>query len=305
MAVSILACLFAGVVWFRGWPQDYFSIFAWLWLLSIAWRIDAQPRTHLLFLRDWWIPLALLTLYFWSREVADNVGLPVHYAWPARFDEVIGLGDTPTARLQGLMCGTPCDPTTGAHWYDRIFIMVWMTHFTVGLAVAVVFWLRNRDEFRAWMRRYLGLNALAVVCYVLIPTVPPWMASAEGRLPTNVFRLSARAWVGPKPEGVGVADPAAWAGNDIAAMPSLHAGVAFLIAMYAIQRFRSPYRGLLLLYPLAMSLALVYLGEHYVADVMAGAACAGAVLVACSWWERRRTDDEAPVPTRTEVPVPA
>ena len=47
-------------------------------------------------------------------------------------------------------------------------------------------------------------------------------------------------------------------------MPSLHAGITFLIAIYGIQRLRSPWRWLLALYPLAMSTALVYYAEHYV-----------------------------------------
>jgi membrane-associated phospholipid phosphatase len=37
-----------------------------------------------------------------------------------------------------------------------------------------------------------------------------------------------------------------------------------------------------------MSLALVYLGEHYVVDTIAGAGLAGLVIVGCRRWERRR-----------------
>ena len=71
-------------------------------------------------------------------------------------------------------------------------------------------------------------------------------------------------------------------------MPSLHAGISFLIAMYAVQRLRTPWRFVLLLYPVAMSTALVYFAEHYVIDVLAGALLAFLVLVAASAWERRR-----------------
>lgn len=300
-AVAVFIATFVLVVSFRGWPQDYFSIFAWLWLLAVAWNAEARPITHLGFVRDWSVPLALLMLYFYSREIADDLGMPVRYSEPIDVDKWLGFGDTPSARLQAVLCGSPCDPSTMAHWYDRIFIIVWMSHFTVGLSVAVVFWLRNRLEFRRWMRRYLTLNFSALICYLLIPTAPPWMASAEGRLPSEVQRLSARAWVGPRPEGVGAADPTAWAGNAVAAMPSLHAGVAFLVAMYAVQRFRTGWRWLILLYPLAMSFSLVYLGEHYVADVLAGAACAAAVLAASTAWERWRAGHHGVVtpPTRT------
>jgi hypothetical protein len=75
-------------------------------------------------------------------------------------------------------------------------------------------------------------------------------------------------------------------GNQVAAMPSLHAGTAALIAFYGIARLRSRWRGLLMLYPIAMSFMLVYYGEHYVVDIIAGWALALVVLVACTDWER-------------------
>ena len=59
--------------------------------------------------------------------------------------------------------------------------------------------------------------------------------------------------------------------NKVAAMPSLHTGIAALVAFYAISRLRSPARWLLLLYPAAMGLALCYFGEHYVIDEIVGA----------------------------------
>lgn len=79
-------------------------------------------------------------------------------------------------------------------------------------------------------------------------------------------------------------------GNPVAAMPSLHFGISFLIAVYGIQRLRASWRWLLVLYPAVMGLALVYFGEHYVIDLIAGAALAAVVLALCSWWEQIRGD---------------
>jgi membrane-associated phospholipid phosphatase len=301
LAVGVFLISFVAVVYVHGWPQDIISTFAWLWLFSVAWNIEGQPIKRFIFIRDWSLALVLLVLYIYTREIADNLGMTVRYSEPIEVDKWLGFGDTPSARLQSVLCGSPCDPSSMAQWYDRFFIVVWMSHFTVGLGFAVMLWLRNRQEFKKWMRRYLALNFTALVCYVLVPTAPPWMASAEGRLPSEVYRLSARAWVGPRPDGVGGADPAAWAGNAVAAMPSLHAAMAFLVALYAVQRFSSPWRWLFLLYPLAMSFALVYLGEHYVTDVLAGAACAALVLAASTAWERRRDRRRAANP-RPAVP---
>jgi membrane-associated phospholipid phosphatase len=44
---------------------------------------------------------------------------------------------------------------------------------------------------------------------------------------------------------------------------------------------------LLLLYPLAMGVALMATGEHYFFDVLLGWIYAGAVMAAWSWWEAR------------------
>ena len=101
---------------------------------------------------------------------------------------------------------------------------------------------------------------------------PPWMASEEGSLHADVTRITGRGW---HDIGLGRFDLVLQGvGNPVAAMPSLHAGITFLIAIYGIQRLRSPWRWLLVLYPLAMSTALVYYAEHYVIDVLAGAVLA-------------------------------
>ena len=58
--------------------------------------------------------------------------------------------------------------------------------------------------------------------------------------------------------------------NDVAAMPSLHAAFALLFSLYLWRLVPRWWRPLLALYPLAMTFALVYSGEHYVVDCVAG-----------------------------------
>ena len=40
-------------------------------------------------------------------------------------------------------------------------------------------------------------------------------------------------------------------------------------------------------------MALVYYGEHYVVDVLAGVVLAALVMVGCGLWERRRSRQRA------------
>jgi hypothetical protein len=76
-------------------------------------------------------------------------------------------------------------------------------------------------------------------------------------------------------------------GNQVAAMPSLHAGLAIFVACWGILRLGSAWRWLLLLYPGAMTFMLVYYAEHYVLDVLAGYAIVAVVMLGWGWWERQ------------------
>jgi membrane-associated phospholipid phosphatase len=284
--------VFAAVllVWIRsfGIPSDAVQIFGWLWLGTIAWNIEAPPRQHLGFVRDWWIPLAGLVVYFYTRGLADEFGFAAHIQMPITVDTWLGGGELPSYQLQEALCGNPCDPSSDPRWYDLMFTTVYTTHFVFGLILAVVLWLRSRNEWLKWMRRYIGANALALVFYIVYPMAPPWMAWEEGYLPHEVLRITHRGW-----SDVGLGRfhlVLQGVGNPVAAMPSLHAGMAFMIAVYGILRLRSAWRWLLLLYPFLMSFGLVYYGEHYVIDILAGFALAAVVLGACSWWEKIRGD---------------
>ena len=268
-----------------GVPNDTVQVFLWLWVGTIAWNIRSPWRSHLAFLRDWWVPVAGLVLYFYSRGLTDELGLPVHVEAPIQLDRWLGAGVTPTERLQAAWCGDPCVKDSPPRLFDLYFTTVYATHFFAGLTIAAVLWMRSRVEWQRWMRRYLSINLGALVVYIGYPMAPPWMASQMDEMGA-VSRITSRGWSEIGLHRIDVVLQGV--GNPVAAMPSLHAGAAFLIALYGVHRLRSRWRWLLLLYPLSMSTALVYYAEHYVVDVLAGALLAGCVLAGASVWERRR-----------------
>lgn len=269
-----------------GLPKDPFAVFLWLWLASVAWYAGHPWRQHAQFLRDWWPAFAVLLVYMYSRGLSDElVRLPVHWTMPIEADRLLFDGHVPTQVLQERLCGDPCLTSSEPRWWDLALTTVYNTHFVLGLGLALVLYLRDRVEWVRWLVRYLALNLAGLVVYVVYPMAPPWLASQEGRL-DDVVRLTGRGW---RDIGLGgFHHQLAAVGNPVAAMPSLHAGIAMLVAVYAVARLRSRWRWLLLAYPLAMGFALVYLGEHYVVDVLAGWAFAIAVHLGVGVWERRR-----------------
>ena len=170
-------------------------------------------------------------------------------------------------------------------WYDIAASATYASHFVAGLTIAGILWLRDRGEFLRWIRRYVTISYLALAGYIVFPMAPPWMAAQDGLLPP-LSRISSRGFY-----DLGIERTTIVFGglpNKTAAMPSLHCGFTFLIAFYAISRLHGWWRWLLLLYPVAMSLTLIYSAEHYLIDAIMGGVIAALAMVIGAWWDRWR-----------------
>lgn len=270
-------------VW--GLPKSTVAAFACVWLAVIAWDNRAPWRDHLAFPRDWALPLAVLVVYLYSRGLADDLGLtPVQVTSPIEADRLLFGGTLPTEYLQARLCGEPCVRTLPREWYDVPLTTVYYSHFFVAPIVAGVLWVRHRPSWVHFMRRYLTINIAALAVFVALPVAPPWLAAHQGEL-SGIARITGRGWYELGPGDF--QEQFSAVGNPVAAMPSLHAGIALLVALYAISRLSSPWRWLVLLYPLTMSFALVYFAEHYVVDTLGGWLLALGVWWGCAVWERR------------------
>jgi hypothetical protein len=141
------------------------------------------------------------------------------------------------------------------------------------LIATVAFWLfrRSPDAFRALRNAMFVSGGLAFVVFASFPVSPPRFA-VSGARDTVVERAS---WLHD------LLQPASMM-NEIAAMPSIHFGWNLMVCL-AIVRFASRriLRIVAALIPPAMAFAVVATANHYVLDVVAGAAlCAGCWVAA-------------------------
>jgi membrane-associated phospholipid phosphatase len=144
----------------------------------------------------------------------------------------------------------------------------------------------------------LALTGFAT--YVLYPATPPWMAARQGDL-GSANRIIAVVWPHvPLAHYGSLFEKGQSYANNVAAMPSLHNAYALLISLFLWRYVRARWRPLLVLYPLAMAFSLVYTGEHYVSDCLAGWLYAGVVYFGVTLvFERRRV----PLPEPEFEPV--
>jgi membrane-associated phospholipid phosphatase len=232
---------------------------------------------------------AMFALQMWAFTVIhelpyddpDRLRGRLKVRYPIRADRILGAGRLPNIRLQSAL-SRPREPRT----LDRaLAIAHWAWFMEPHLALAWILW-RHDDRFARAARQMAATFDLGCSVYFALPTAPPWWAAeqgvmaeeldgeAEGDAPAVrrvMVEVGERTW--------GRAWPKLYqslGGNPWAAMPSLHFGTSLLAAILL-----SEAGGVAGVagwgYALTLGFALVYLGEHYAVDLVAGAALVALV----------------------------
>ncbi len=192
-------------------------------------------------------------------------------------------GRLPSAILQERLDGPP--PLS---WYDYGWTAVYLSFFVVPhLAAALLLWWHRR-LFWHYVLATLVLFSLALVAFFALPTSPPWLVTEV--VPSGHFTEMLRVTEAvlrqldlPFRLFSDDAKPVTRLGqvrlepNPIAAMPSIHFAATALLVGPAFRAGRVM-ASLVIVYTGLMGLALVYLGEHYLLDLLAG-----GILAAIGW----------------------
>ena len=286
--LALWAVAFGRIVAVQGIPQDrgWQTVRVISGLLAV--RVGDPWADKGRIVLDWLPFLALLYLYDYSRGLADGLGMPVHVSDLLATEKALFGGEVPTIWMQDRYY----EPGV-VHWYDVANSLVYFSHFFAVFAIAAVLYARNRELWLRWVRRILALSFAALVTYVLLPAAPPWFA-AEAGLTEPVARISNLGWTALGLEGAGSLIERGQADvNLVAAVPSLHTGFSVLICAFFITRVPNWAKPLLVAYPTAMVVTLVYSGEHYVVDALLGVVYVLLVMWGVGAWERRRMQAES------------
>jgi len=239
--------------------------------LSVAVRRSRTRDVAVCALQMW----AYLAEYKSPHDDTDAQAQRVRIAYPIRADRVLGLGELPTVRLQ--RAWAPADGEWGAR--DRALVWAHWSWFAFPHGALAYILVRHPQRFpRAAVLTYAVFDIGASVYWVL-PTAPPWYATGaaselEGHA-VSVRRLMVEYGEHFWKDGWGSLY-SVFGGNPLAAMPSLHFATSVMATLLLLEA--GPLMGALgFTYTATLGLALVYLGEHYVVDLLAGVALTLAV----------------------------
>jgi membrane-associated phospholipid phosphatase len=188
--------------------------------------------------------------------------------YPIVGDRLLGGGKLPNTRLQRRLARLP-----RVGLLDRVLTWThWLWFFEPYLALVLVL-VRNNERFPRAARQMAAVFDIGCAVYFALPTAPPWWSSEQGLTGEEVRRIMVE--VGEDTWG------SAWpkmydalGGNPWAAMPSLHFATS-LVAALSLAEAGKVEGAIGWTYAGTLGFGLVYLGEHYVTDLLAG-----AVLVA-------------------------
>lgn len=216
-------------------------------------------------IKDWFVFIAFVYLFDSLRGtiylLTCKLSLPVYTLYVIKIEKFI-FSKVPSVILQNRLLDSrsPGDFS----WLEKFFTVIHGSHFVAFLLVGFFFWLYQLNYFRLYKTSFYLTMSLGLLCYFLFPTVPPWMAYSQfNQIPPIIhFNLLLLNFVIPD-ICIGFDT------NPIAAMPSLHAAFPILcsLLLWSLYRWKAvPF----FLYTLLVLFTVIYSGDHYITDLLAG-----------------------------------
>jgi membrane-associated phospholipid phosphatase len=163
---------------------------------------------------------------------------------------------------------------------DFIANAFYMTHFFSVILMGVVLWVRRREHYGVFIVGLLLLSYTGFLTYVVFPAAPPWWAFQNGYLPDQPVNLMHSLL---SPEYIFAT------ANPLGAMPSLHTAWPIYLLLYALSLWGRKALPLAIL-PIGVAVASIYLGHHYLVDILAGIGYAVIAFSLVKLWSRFRLE---------------
>ncbi len=267
-SVAYLSLIFGVMLW-RGISIEPEFVVLALLLIAIA---LGRGRS---FLVDWLPFLLLFFAYEAMRGFASKTGFAPHDL--SGLERLVFFGTIPTLTLQHAFYHPGVVSAQ-----DVIAMFFYFMHFPLPIVVGFFFWVQSREHYRRFVGALLLMCFIAFATYLFFPSAPPWY-----QFPGEVVKINNQTvqvlWQNKYyvSQIYNSFNP-----NKFAAFPSLHAAFPALAAAYAWNRYRPLSIGLIA-WSLVVLLSIVYLGEHYVVDALAGYVYVAVAMVIVELVSRR------------------
>lgn len=241
-----------------------------------------------------WVPYLVLALaYELIRGFGPTVLARVNVDDVLTLERILFGGRVATEVLQAAL-----RPLSGFDPLAAGATVVYMLHTPLPLIAGAYLWWRRRRLFYDFVAALAVLSIAAFATYLIFPAAPPWWAAASGHLAgpgggplITYLKPGAFASLGAD---AGIDGHALFAftfgdisPDPVAAFPSLHAAYPLLAYLF-LRRIGGPAAWAMLAFTIAAWFSIVYLGDHYVVDILGGIVYVAVVYRALPLIDRLR-----------------
>jgi len=202
------------------------------------------------FVKDWFPFVALFLSYEAMDSFVGSLKGTVHYITPL---ELQLFGSIPTLVLQQF-CRAP--------FLDYLCAFFYSLHFIAPVVFGFLLWKYSPGNFGKYVLVLAIGTYSALITFLIYPVAPPWEAVAG--VTRILFQVD---------KSIGIPFYRTLfdfvSANPNAAFPSLHSMYPWMISLYAF-KIKKAKALPILVFPVGVWFSAVYLGEHYVIDVIGG-----------------------------------
>ena len=185
------------------------------------------------------------------NRLIDTMPRSIHVQEPLIVDSWM-FGAVPTLMFQQHF-RTPILDCVGAVFYSM--------HFIAPTVFALLLWRYRPEHYQKYTLAFAICTYSALLTFLVYPVAPPWYGVKATRVLFQIDNSLGVPVFKTIYDYIGV--------NPFAAFPSLHSAFPWLIAVFALKAWRKKALPVLIL-PTMIWFSAVYLGEHYVVDVVGG-----------------------------------
>jgi membrane-associated phospholipid phosphatase len=238
------------------------------------------------FFRDWAVFIAVLIAFDVGRgfifRLLLTYHIPIHNDYVITFEHLF-VNSSLSNLFQTLLL-----PPNGYPFLAKLLVFVYCSHFVYFLLIGFLIWRLKFNSFWQFKRAYIACMLLGLLCYLLIPTTPPWLAAQQGFI-APVIKLYSHYLNTSLPSLLPIFDL-----NPVAAMPSIHVAFPTLAALILSYHFGVK-AWPTYIYTLLVCLSCIGVGAHYLLDIIAGMALASLCFIIFY-----RLPTQCPLPPRSE-----
>jgi membrane-associated phospholipid phosphatase len=229
------------------------------------------------FLRNWTPFMALLLSYEALQGIAGYVANASNAVSLAQLDQSI-WGFNLTGFVQSYF---------NSQDLTYVASFLYSLHFPLVIGSAVFFWYTDKKTYTKYVYSLLLTSYLSLATFVLLPTAPPWYSHVASNVVGNASGpLSGFFnWIAQLSQAI--------ESDKFAAFPSLHGAYAILFYYFMI---KSRFKLIVVVLPITIGIlfSTLYLGQHYLIDLVGGGIYAAISIALVEVYMRRKNSVENP-----------